>query len=366
MIHIMRENETVDELEYIYGIKKEDIISHNLPDTIFSSNSAVYIPLEEDIYFAEDDIHCSELKDILNIGAVFPEGKSTDGVIRKNTRINTNIKISCDKRFFSGIYDLRDINSDFVAIDRKNHLFSEIYLNCYETQNGDIPLPGDYPAINACRIGGMRAGIYLDDIERYSGEEMLMKIKQDMMYKDYESVLINVKNPAQTQTAVLLTDFFGNMGLKVKIKGSEMVLKNIKYENYDTLYYSSRKNIFDFSSFTDIVSSLLESIPQRFLGYELKLCAADIRREDMKISYPDMGEVRKIFYENDCRISYDEVSKLCFFKTDAPDRHNILYEDLRGIYSKAAYLKEKGIEKFISSSLDEPIIISAYEGLMSV
>ncbi len=360
MIHIMRKDETVEDIAGIYGISTEDILKENR--CAFGENCAVYIPSGCEIFFTEKECTVNELSLLTSQDeeSLIRENHLKKGcIIPPNTRIRGRKK-NYDRKMFSCIYSPVDISSDFVNIDRKAFLYSRIFVDCYEVISGELSLPKDYPAVNACRINGITPGIFIGNTSLFSDEDIFSQLRQDMKYKDYAEVLIHIKDPSEEGELKYLTECFVNMGMKVSIIGSEAVLKDAEYENYDTLYYSSRKNIFDFGSFVNIISSLLENIPERYLGYDLKLCAADIERSSMKIRYPDINGINELLRGKDS-LSYDSDSKLCFFRSEDKN-HNYIFEDLRTIYAKCAYLREKGISKFINRGIDESLLRCAYDG----
>ena len=146
------------------------------------------------------------------------------------------------------------------------------------------------------------------------------------------------------------------------MKGNEYILKQIRYSLYENLFYSPKRNTFDFTSFKEIITKLTEIIPAEMLGYEFSMKAAIIDKENMKISYPELMEIKDIFYKNVPEITYDELSKLCFFRYGHNKSHNVIYEDLRSIYSKAKYLSEKNIYHYLLPELSHAISSTVFEG----
>lgn len=356
MIHIMRENETLEDIAFIYGVDKEKILSKNPPFTIFHKNCAVYIPLEYELYFTEEEISTAALGKVVGTDEEFLlriNGIEKSCVIPKNTRVKVRKREAIKKEKISCIYRTEDVNSDFVNIDRNQYISSKIYLDCYNISGNSLDLAGDYPAINACKVNNIDCGFYLDDLKRFADEDIILQLKHDLRYKSYTEVLLNVKNISETESCKYLTDCFRNIGLNVSVKADENGINALNYEDYDTLYYSSRRNIFDFSSFTDIVSSLMDKIPVRYLGYDMKMCVADIHRENMKITYPDIRRIKEIHGMYTPEISFDDISRLCFFRYEENGIHNVIYEDLRTLYAKANYLRDCGMEKFLINGMNE-------------
>ena len=364
MIHIMRENETTDDLGEIYGVNKNLITIKNSPHAIFSEGSAVYIPTEGEVFFTERDMTLPEvsLKTGVSEEVLIKHNPHIQNkVIKKNTRISYPLNGSL-KDIFSGMYRLSGINSDFTEIDRKNTVASKIFIVCYKKDANGIILPADYPAINACRINGIIPAFYIDSPEEFSDEDTLSQIKQDLVYKDYREVLINVRFRREIPHAKILTEFFRSIDLAVSLKGNEKILTEFEYENYNTLYFAPRRNIFDFNGFAGAIDELIDHIPVRYLGYEFTHHAARVDKTDMKIDYPSAEEIKNIFERNSCRISYDELSKLCFYRYGEDNSKNVIYEDLRGIYSKAKYLHGCGIDRFLLSELSEDVRYAAGKG----
>lgn len=362
MIHILRKNETTNDICNIYGIREDELLREN-PHTVFAENSAVYIPSAREIYFTKNECNAKSLSEKLGIDEdIFCETNH----IKKGNIIPANMRVlgretTPDRKLFSAVFAVKSVNADFVNADRKAHLYSRIFVDCYKSDGDNINLPEDYPALNACRINGISAGIYINDISSFCNEEVLLKIKQDLKYKDYGEVLLNVPAPSYIDSLGYITDFFLDAGMKVSIISDESVLRKLDYSHYDTLYYSSKRNIFDFASFTAVMDALTEAVPAGIIGYHLKMCAADIKRDTMKINYPHISHIRDLYEKTKAQISYDIDSKLCFF-SDTSQNRNYIYEDYRTIYAKCAYLSQKGISKFITTEPDEAMVRCAWDG----
>ncbi len=354
MIHIMRENETIEDIAYIYGTTTDAIISQNPIHTIYAQNSAVYIPLKNEVYFTDRNISTKELSSLTACDEDELCTKNHLGrghIIPGNFRVILPRQIIIKKEMISSVYSTKDINSDFVSIDRNHEYASKVFIDCYDVTGTNLNLPEDYPSINACRINDINAGFYIGDVSLFADEDILMQLKHDLRYKSYSEVLLNVKNVAEADSCRYLAECFRSIGLNVSVKSNENVLRSLEYEEYDTLYYSARRNIFDFSSFTNVISELLSIIPARYLGYDMKMCAADIHKESMKITYPDIASVKAVYSLHCPEISYDDISRLCFFRYNEGGVHNVIYEDMRTLYAKACFLRERGVEKFLTDGL---------------
>ncbi|MBE6039018.1 MAG: LysM peptidoglycan-binding domain-containing protein [Anaerofustis stercorihominis] len=355
MLHIIREGESLSDIAKIYKVNTTKIKNSNLQGCIYASGSCCYIPSDREIFFTENNIQTGELSDILNMSEEeLCEANDIPGSVKipGNVLLYTKKK-NYDRSLFSAIYKVNDITSSFVNLDVNAHLVSNVFIDCYNVIDGEINLPCDYPAINACKINGITPSLYIDDVSILAQGDVLLQLLHDLSFKEYSQVLLNIKNEGDLQYISQAINEFHNERMNICITANENILKSIDHEDYSCLYYKSRRNVFDFTSFTEIITSLLTHIPAHKLGYAVQLHAADIDRNNMNINYPSVNDISDMFDEgNGEYISFDEISQLCFFKyTSDGTVRNVIYEDLRSVYAKASYLKKCGIDKFLIAEL---------------
>lgn len=319
MIHIIRENETIEDIAHIYDVSIEKIMNYNA-DNSFCVNASIWV--------------------------------DSGGVVGFN-EITKEIELGPYYKFeglnLSMINKVESLNESFVPVDNWARDCKQVFIDGYDVDNerNELNLPYDYPSINACSVNNIVPSFVLCNIAKYESDFIINMLLNDLSFKEYKNVLIIVKKKDELASAKKLKNVLKNDGFGVFAAMEYNLIKNCDYlSGFDLVYYMTEKNIIDFDSFVQKVSDLIWLMGNDNLGLLYTPRFVDINKANNEISYLNMADVRKIadVYKID-KINFDEDSQLCWMRyTKDNFVHSLLFEDYRTFYAKASFLKENQIK----------------------
>lgn len=348
MLHIVRKNETLEDIAKIYATEVDRIAKCNFLETYgpLCENTCIWVPNGKYTEFLMDEIEASN-------NHIFP---LYTGGIKKNTKIETEY----EKRSMSAQanFECKQGESPFVPIDLYGRALDRIYLDIYDPEGENLNLPNDYPAINACEINGIEYCFALKRPKEYLNREMLRQLLYDLSFKNYPRALIIVNEEEETKYASLLAQELKIERYKTDIAAPLCLLESCAWPDFDDIYYMTEHNVFDFESFSDNIEKLTSVATIKKAGVFYMPRGADINKTThcvKNISLKDVYETLK--REKVEKISFDDRTQLCFISYLSDEQtHNILFEDYRSLYAKANLMQQKGIHKIIFSGLSSETI----------
>lgn len=357
MLHIIRSGESLIELSELYDIAAEDILRANSDELLvmLSEESAIAVPTEHDVLFTAEPTKYSELAQ--SLGCSLAEllqlnEASADIPLPKNLRYRAP-KAAMPFEV-SAVYTISGYDNDFVRLDANAAGLSKIMIAAYTEHEGRLNLPYDYPAINACRINGASPMFYIADTAPYRDPELFAQLQNDLSFKDYSGGLFELRTAEDIEAIRAISPEIWKMDMSISVCGEQSILSALGSSALiDFVYYKPERNIFDFESFAKVIAELSDLIAPEKLGLWYIGRAADIDRTSSNITYLKRSELPKLSSRHNIeKIVFDERSALCFFKyEDGGAVHNVVYEDIRSFYAKAALLRELGITEIILGEL---------------
>jgi spore germination protein YaaH len=359
MIHILRENETIDDISALYGVESEKIGLYNKTNT-FKTNQAIWIPVNKKLVFLEEeetifslcekyDFKQSELLP-LNQNQITYE--KDDKVVLPSTQTN---------RFeIYSIYSLKQEENILSDIDEFAQHLDGVFLDGYTIENSTLKIPVDYMAINNCLINKLEVCFVLNNISGFTETEIMDSLLADLTFKEYTNALVYLNSVDDIAMFDKVRDNLFGYGINLSVCASDDVLYRLMdSDQILKVYYLPKKNSFDFDSFDETITSLLKIFPAEKLGYVCGFAMADINKTNVKIAYPDISVLEDYLLKYEVHeISFDDDSQLCLIRySDGDDEHNVIFEDVRTIYAKLKYLLDKGVSKILTPKTDSMISI---------
>ncbi len=342
MLHIVRKNESITDIARIYKATAESISNANNLDegAQLYENSSIWVPKDKYVRFTQSAITTEIEND-------YPFANTC---IKENTRIEDDympLNINTE-----AIFKITRDDAPFVTVDLYARELSAVYLNVYDVNEKELNLPNDYPAINACEINDVKPGFIIDNADTYLDEYILQQLLYDLSFKSYKKALLIINNENETHKALALKKALGNEGYPISIAAPANVLTDTEFKGFDTVYYKTEDNIFDFEGFKENIDKLMSRYDILGVLYEPK--GADIDKSNQKIKILKNADIYKVISANDIKkISFDDRSQLCYtgYESDGIV-HNILFEDLRSFYAKANYLIQNNINTILFNELN--------------
>lgn len=336
MIHIMRENDTIEKVSQIFGVNSDDTIKHNTYGTnlLCTEGSSIWIPCESRVEFNE----------------------ITDE--RMNYPLNKEGWFN-----ISAIHKPENSDTAFVPADLWGRDLNEMFIDGYIIEETNLNLPYDYPAINACILNNVRPSFAIREPSLYLKDDITQQLLHDLSFKEYEKGLIIADNEEEGKCACELGNALISDGYEISIAGNCRTLTSLKNENAvkdaSRVWYMTEKNIFDFDSFETNIKKLLSTVANSDnLGVIYTPRCVKIKKKSGIIEHINEAEIARAIHENDVKkVFFDEDSQLNIFTVNdiKDETYSYVYEDLRSIYAKCAFLKDMKIKNICFSYLDEKI-----------
>lgn len=356
MLHVIRANESIDDIAKIYDIDAQEILKAN-KNTCIAQNSSVWVPCPNLCYFSERDEAVSYISRVCGVesGELTAFNKNIGETVHKNMRVALP---RIENNFFE-VFAVCEVNEDneyATPIPQMSRHIKGAFIDGYKVVSNKLNQPYDYQAINDCLDAKIGAYFVINEIFRFSDEALTNQLLHDLSFKDYSAALIMLSGKDDMPVFEKLSGILNRFGINVSACGDESVLGLIQdISNLKYVFYKPRRNTFDFDSFAETFEMLSKSIPRDQLGYYLHIYSADIDKTNMRINYPDISFISLKGKEYDVtHIDFDEESQLCILRyTENANEHNAIFEDLRSLYSKLSYLKDNDINKLIIPKTDD-------------
>lgn len=362
MIHVVRKNETIEDLENIYNVRSDEIKKANFYNDHMScrENNAIWIPLKNRLYFPSEEESLSKICKInrADINKVKALNKINHEKIPANVKVLLP-DIDSMKFELSAIHKVTSGETSFVPIDIYGKTMSQVWIDGYDLLENNLNLPYDYPAIQASILHQIVPRFVLNDLHRYASDEIFNQLIHDLSYKEYDGGLLILNSENEIDDAYKIAQGLIDEKYDVSIAATIKILKAMNNTiHFKNIYYIAEKNIFDFDSFTENILSLKSRIPSDKLGIIYKKGIADINKNKLHIEYIHLKDIETIVANhNPPRITFDEKSQLCFLSYSVEnDQHNVVFEDIRTFYAKADFLLRENINKIIIAQVDKEMI----------
>lgn len=319
LIHIMRENESIEDVAYIYNVSKENILNYN-PYVIGCANEALWV----------------EKGEIINFNEITKKAEHHSYFIS-----DMNL---------ATVYKPESLEDSFVVVDNWARNSKQVFIDGYDVDlhNGELNLPYDYPCINACNINNIVPSFVLSDLHRYTDSAVMNMLLTDLSFKEYKNVLLIAKNETDCTAVEELLPILKGEGFGICFAANCNLLKKIaKFDGFDTVYYMTEKNIIDFNGFVQNMTDLIWLLGNEKPGVLYTPRYVDINKATSKISYLSNKNAVKLMQRRKIdRINFDDDSQLCWVRYTDEDNsvHSLLYEDIRTFYAKALFLKENQVK----------------------
>ncbi|NLW70363.1 MAG: hypothetical protein GX061_04705 [Eubacteriaceae bacterium] len=323
MIHILRENESASQAAAVYGLKEENLRTYNTLGDYFpgGENEAVWMDCGGLVRFDEISGEAKRLKYYEH-----PEHE------------------------LNFLHSVSSVTDGFVPIDNWGRDAKEIFIDGYGVSGNNLLLPADYPAINACVLHRITPSFVINSPGDYLSDEIGFQLVNDLSFKEYRNVLIRVTGEAQMQDALKLSDFLRSENFGIFAAMPYNCAKLTSPGDYERVYYETEKTAFDFESFTLRCDELQTLFGEQRFGVLYTPRGAQMDPDGGNIRYLTLRGLGEVLGKKEGAVMYDESCELAFFRIRPSrgegEKSNVIYEDLRSFYAKAAFCLERGIKYF--------------------
>jgi hypothetical protein len=343
MLHIVRKNETLEDIAKIYATEADKIAQYNFLENygLLCENTGVWVPNGRYTVFLNEEIGAGQE----HVFPLFASG------IRKNTKIEKEYTSRGLSAY--GLFTCRQGETPFVPIDLYGRVLERIYLDIYEPNAENLNLPNDYPAINACDINHIEACFLLRKPKEYLNKEMLNQLLYDLSFKNYPRALIVADDEDEMKYAGLLAHELQTERYKTDIAAPISILEAAPLSDFSEISYMTEGNVFDFESFEENINKLCAVSSPEKMGVVYTARGADINKTTHTLSNIALKDVYDLLKREKIeKILFDDRTQLCFVSYTADEQtHNVLFEDYRSLYAKARLMLEKGVDKIIFPGL---------------
>jgi len=354
VIHIIRENERLEDIADIYGVDRQSIVeANNAIEPV--ANRAIWVPAAFSIMFAQRNMFITDVAREANTDTqkVY-ELNGNRSVYEKNQRIRLPGAEAQSFKLFSlcqaGFGGAR-------FLDESSACLSGVFVDSYPVTAGRLSIKDDFFPVSCSLFYDTSPGFVAASPNALLRGGNLAALLGSLQYKEYRCALLTVSGAEGAAAYEKLRDNLFGFGLDIYVRGDEDALEAIGDSNrVEAFFYQPRCNAFDYPSFELAMSRLACAFPEGKLGYVASMCAADVNKATNKATYPEMSQVDDIIRRERIKSLYfDDETQLCFLQyTKSGQVHNVVFEDMRSLYAKTHTLHAMGVQNLL---IEKPVAL---------
>ncbi|MCL1802803.1 MAG: LysM peptidoglycan-binding domain-containing protein [Eubacteriaceae bacterium] len=315
MIHVIKENEKLEDIARNYGISASSILNANRSIAMVA-NRAIWIPVSKD----------------------------------KRPAMGFDIGSLPEISLYAMHSPKNDLSRTLEGLQRRA---KGVFIDSIFAERNCIRMFDDFYPVCCSQYYSAQPSFIMKGLGLFMKESNFNSLATGLKFKEYGGVLLCIETTDDLMHYEKARDWLYGYGLDVYVCADSATLLSIgPSSRVEYFFYKPNTSSFSFSTFKSELGLLSKIFKPESLGYALSPGAAVINKNTNIAKYPDIRQVEKALTKDGIsRVLYDSSSKLCIaqYKVNS-ELHNVVFEDLRSLESKLAYIREAGIGSLLIES----------------